>query len=378
MTTQLMIKSERDSNHSLLLSAGLAFAILGVSACVTTTPPAPTTKPATGGAQKVEEAPPAETSAKVEETPPTEAALAEIVGRLSEPSAPLTDADALKINAIKNGGTLEEAAQILAALKIATSPLVRPQSQFEESDLSGSEVDATAPATRDTSPTTAVESVDTLEKLVTQRNLDLAGALAKNSFLQSAGVHRQVLSAASRPGNSEAFTQSLRSATEKQVELWKGLAGDIGPATTETPVVESQPAAPQQDPNAPPPSLNDLRGGDDVIAEAEALANRGEFEQAVGLLSSVDSASPMYPMAQERLKTVSNRAVQNLRRQAAVAFQTAAPLTDPKSRAIYLEQAKALLETALAKFPAADQLPTVRENLAVISRDLARIAADRK
>ena len=375
MTTELMIKSDRDSNHLLLLRASLALAFLGVSACVTTTPPAPTTKPVKGGTQKVEEVPPVETPAKVEETL-TEATLAEIIGRLSEPSAPMTDEDALKINAIKNSGTLEEAAQILAALKIATSPLVRPQNQFEESDLSGSEVEATAPTTRDTTITTAVESVDSLEKIVTQRRLDLAGALARNPFLQSAGVHRQVLSAASRPGNSEAFTQTLRSATEKQVELWKGLAGDMG-STTETPVVESQPAAPQ-DPNAPPPSLNDLRGGDDVIAEAEALANRGEFEQAVGLLSSVDSASPMYPMAQERLKTVSNRAVQNLRRQAAVAFQTAAPLTDPKSRAIYLEQAKALLETALAKFPAADQLPTVRENLAVISRDLARIAADRK
>jgi hypothetical protein len=380
--------------NSMTVRLGLVGSILAVSSCVTTPPPAPvkTTTP-TDMPAKAEEAPP-----KSEEAP-SESILPEMVGRLSEPAAPLTDADAATIAKIANSSErsdLSEAAQVLAALKLATSPLVRPQNKFEEADLSSAAPDGTAtlppntttgqgssdtqpPGTTSKTSDSGTESVDTLEKIVAQRGLDLVGALGRNPFLQSASVHRQVVTAASRPGNSEGFTQALRNATARQVDLWKAIAGDIG-NIPETPVAAPETVSTPEavDPNAPPPSLTDLRSGDDVIAEAEALASRGEFEQAVGLLSSVDGASPMYPMAQERLKTVSNRAVQDLRRQAAIAFQTAAPLTDPKSRAVYLEQAKTLLETALAKYPAADQLPTVRENLAVISRDLARIAADRK
>lgn len=45
------------------------------------------------------------------------------------------------------------------------------------------------------------------------------------------------------------------------------------------------------------------------------------------------------------------------------------------ARAAYLGQAKDHLETALSKYPfaPAEQLSTVRENLAVISRDLERL-----
>ena len=69
-------------------------------------------------------------------------------------------------------------------------------------------------------------------------------------------------------------------------------------------------------------------------------------------------------------------AVQELRKKAALAFQSAMPVNDPRIRADYLKQAKGFLEEAIKSYPDATQLPTVRDNLSVISRDLERIESD--
>jgi hypothetical protein len=65
--------------------------------------------------------------------------------------------------------------------------------------------------------------------------------------------------------------------------------------------------------------------------------------------------------------------VQDLRQKAAQAFQNAMPVADNRAKAVYLKQAKDLLEQALKDYPVADQLDTVRDNLAVITRDLSGI-----
>jgi len=202
-------------------------------------------------------------------------------------------------------------------------------------------------------------------------------------------IHRLTADALARGGNSPAFDNAVRAAIERQINAWRELSDQTGIAvragdpagTTQPDVVTPQaPVTPPPAiaPGAPPPSLADLRAGDDIIAAADAAAGRGEFEAAVTQLSAVTEDAAIFPVARERLRVISNRAVQDLRRRAAIAFQAAAPISDPKSRSIHLEKARELLEEALAKFPAADQLPTVRENLAVISRDLARLAADER
>ena len=69
-------------------------------------------------------------------------------------------------------------------------------------------------------------------------------------------------------------------------------------------------------------------------------------------------------------------AVQDLRQKAARAFQSSLPVVDIKTKAAYLVEAKNYLEEALKEFPAADHLATVRENLAVITRDLQTISEE--
>jgi lipid II:glycine glycyltransferase (peptidoglycan interpeptide bridge formation enzyme) len=86
----------------------------------------------------------------------------------------------------------------------------------------------------------------------------------------------------------------------------------------------------------------------------------------------------MRSTAQEKVKEFSNRGVQDLRRKAADAFQNARPVSDPKARASYLQQAKGYLEEALKDYPDATLLPTVRDNLRMITRDLEQLTGEKR
>ncbi len=90
-------------------------------------------------------------------------------------------------------------------------------------------------------------------------------------------------------------------------------------------------------------------------------------------MARIDNRDPFFDQAREKIKIYSNRAVQDLRQKAAQAFQNAMPVADNRAKAAYLKQAKELLEQALKDYPVADQLDTVRDNLAVITRDLSGI-----
>ena len=84
----------------------------------------------------------------------------------------------------------------------------------------------------------------------------------------------------------------------------------------------------------------------------------------------------MLQIAQEKLIEISNKAVHDLRKRAALAFQKAGPITDRNTRAAYLNEAKIYLEQALTLYPQAENLHTVRSNLVIIARDLEKLRAD--
>lgn len=127
-----------------------------------------------------------------------------------------------------------------------------------------------------------------------------------------------------------------------------------------------------------PMSAADLRSTDTLLMEAQNLADNKRFAEAILKASMVPEQNPLYSEAQAKIIQFSNEAVQELRKKAAQAFQDAMPVSDPKARAAYLERAKQHLERALASYPHApeEQLTTVKENLAVISRDLEQIDSD--
>ena len=120
----------------------------------------------------------------------------------------------------------------------------------------------------------------------------------------------------------------------------------------------------------------DLLYGDSILMQAKKFASKGSFKQAILKARIVKNNDPYYPEAIDKIKFFSNLAVQDLRQKAARAFQSSLPVVDIKTKAAYLVEAKNYLEEALTDFPAADHLTTVKENLAVITKDLETISEE--
>lgn len=260
-------------------------------------------------------------------------------------------------------GSLEEAALALGVIRSVINPPATPRPTFEEQDI-------TFGANQTSSSSLS------LEAQAQARSLDLPRALRDNPFLSSTSVARQVVEALKLYPVSEEFKAQVQSALRQQSEQWAALSPQLGSSPVETaPVSEVQPT-----PMADDVPLNpaDLKSGDSTLAEAQSLADRGEYKAAIKKAKTLPTTSPMHATALNKIQEFSNRGVQELRRKAAEAFQNAAPLSDPRARRSYLLKAKAHLEEALNDYPDASVLATVRDNLRMISRDLEQIAVERR
>jgi len=307
-------------------------------------------------------------------------------------------------------GSVSEAAVAIGLVRTVLHPLTGHVPNFQETDLAGGAVVA---------PNAAADTgrkSPTLEQLCKERNLDLATALTENPLLGNVGIARQVGAALNQGSSSKEFTKRVNDALKRQALMWNEVAGAIPspgagaetapdlaplpplPNTTNTvsasgtatsspaaaaavpganiptllPAAASAPAAPV----APPPggeAAGVLAPGENPLADAQTLADRGDYANAVKKAQAIPAASPQAAQAKEKIKEFSNLAVQDLRKKAASAFQTAMPVNDPKTKADYLRQAKGYLEEALSSYPEAAQLPTVRENLRIITQDLEKL-----
>jgi hypothetical protein len=254
-------------------------------------------------------------------------------------------------------GSVKEAALLIGLVESIIHPIGRQIPTFVETDITDSKA---APPPQGIS----------LETVCKERGLDLVGALRNNHHLQSHGVASQVVLAMGRGENSEDFKTAVLNLLNEKSGRWSNLKDTI--ALMLNPKQEVLPSIEEEEDEAPP-SPADLRDDDTILVEAQALADRGKHRAAIKILGYVDESSALYQGAKDKIKEFSDTAVQTLRRKAALAFQSARPLSDVETRAAYLRQAKQYLEQAIENYPDAAQLPTVRDNLRVISRDLERI-----
>jgi len=278
-------------------------------------------------------------------------------------------------------GSIHEAALVLGIVK-SFNPVNNAGNTFSESDLN-----AARPALNDKEKPSGPATGKGLEGAALARGVDLPGALEVNPFVQSAAVVRLIGLAADKGGNSEAFNKRLRAAIAKQTGEWRTLSDRYGSdtvtATTPTSALNQPVASPSASPepgtsevskilegNA---GVSDLHSSDLVINEAVKLAEQGEFDKAIETVRRVQKDSPLRKLSEEKAVEFANSAVREMRRKAAHAFSAANQANDPGTRSSYLEKAKTILEEALLKYPDADQVGTVRENLTVINRDLERI-----
>lgn len=188
-------------------------------------------------------------------------------------------------------------------------------------------------------------------------------------------IYRQTDQALQRLGNAPRDRELLTKLIQHRANAWSRLL----PSQENLEAIPQQPEQPSEAPigqmQIEPPkvgkySLADLNRGDALLRQAQRFAERGDYKQAIQYATRIAQKDPLFPVAFETIKAFSNQAVQDLRQKAAQAFQSALPVNDRETRVAYLEQARQYLVQALDEFPEADQLGTVRENLAVISQDL--------
>ncbi len=360
----------------------VVLAAFAVSACATTgsktTRKDPSlseeTQPKAGGKQEETTATPApanpavtpvpETAAPnptlgppVQTPPPTEAEQLAFVKKHNSPATAFAEDDRQFVKLLPGSpapGSVAEAALAIGVIKLALNP------------------DTVPPAVQEGDTQKLPPAPPTLEQLCKEAGVNLPDALTENPLLNGFGVAKQVYVALPLGANSPEFKTEITVALKRQASLWQEFSSSLNAPGEEN--IASAPAPAPED--LSPPNPAELAGGDAVLGEAQALADRGNYQAAIKKASSVAEASPMRPMAQEKVKEFSNLAVQDLRKKAASAFQSAMPVTDVKTRAGYLKQAKNYLEEAIKNYPDATQLPTVRDNLRVISRDLEKLEAE--
>lgn len=344
----------------------LALSIAWVTlACVTTPnkktsqPSAKTTPPADKAGTKPPLGPGREHAVLHEHTRAT-AELALFLQRQLSSGAAFTDADQQFIAGLKKNpprGSLEEAALALGIIKKAANPPPGVRStSFAESDL------GKAPA-----PTQA--QAGSLEALAFAHELDLASALNYNPWLASDHVARLAGRSLNNGQCSEAFRSAILKSLGQRTDTWAKLMAEIhsGGAAMGPPAGAATPEVALAGPA-------DLKVGESGLADAQSLADRGEYKAAIRKAKALaGDQSPIRSAAIAKVSEFSNRAVQELRRQAAQAYQNSRPVADARARRAYLTQAKELLEQAVSDYPEATLLGTVRDNLNMIVKDLQQL-----
>jgi hypothetical protein len=213
-----------------------------------------------------------------------------------------------------------------------------------------------------------------LESMCLERRLDLPAALSDNVLLQRSDLAGQVIKALQALPVSDAFKTAVLGALKKQALSWSEVnLAILALEPTPLPGIASPEAAVNSAPASPAAVQSGDKNYDSVLSEAQVLADKGDFRAAVKKASEVPEGHPLKGKSQEKVRDYSNQAVQDLRRKAALAFQSALPVSDSKTKSGYLKQAKAYLEDAIKNYPDATQLPTVQDNLRVISADLEKL-----
>lgn len=203
-----------------------------------------------------------------------------------------------------------------------------------------------------------------VQELASQLNFDILQAVKSNPFLNYPQFLLFVSGTISRPVGDEKFHQTLEKILQAKLKGYRD--------TLDT--IDAQLTAPTAQIAMIQAIDSDLfRSGDNLVLEADALASHGKYQQALAILTTIDRRSPLVQIAQEKRIDISNQAVQDLRKKAALAFQKAGPISDRRTREAYLQEAHNYLKQALTLYPQAENLNVVKDNLTTIARDLRKL-----
>ena len=212
----------------------------------------------------------------------------------------------------------------------------------------------------------AINDSVSLAELAARMHFDILQAFKTNPYLQHSRTLPRIAKALHKI-TDDAFAQHLVTIVTARVEkLRAGLE--------RVEMLLALPADSQHQADTFGELSSDLfRAGDYLIMEADYLANHGEYRQALQRLESLDHSSPLHQIAHEKRTEISNKAVHDLRKKAAIAYQKAGTISDMNTRIAYLNEASIHLRRAINRYPNAETLATVKSNLATISATLQKL-----
>jgi|GEM_PF-1898253 len=282
---------------------------------------------------------------------------ADMVARNSDVSVIMTGDDRVFWNSIESvpSGSIWEAAAVIGAAKIAAG-------KAATATQTGSAV----------RPAANLPVSPSFEKLCNERSVNVAAALKQNQFLLALAPVNVMLQGLAAGGNSEAFAREVVQAVNAQKQSWSVLNVD----SFVTSAVAALPASSGSSVGASGLSPADIRSADEILLDAEILANQKSYQAAIKRVAMIGAESPFYGEAQDKIKSFSKGAVQELRQKAARAYQSSLPISDRVAKVNFLKQAKQYLEEAIANYPNVEDVATVRDNLAMIERELAQVGGN--
>lgn len=243
--------------------------------------------------------------------------------------------------------------------------------------------------------------------------VDLVSELKNNLLLQTPDVYMLILSALEHKSEREGLSRHIYSLLREKLSKWREAdskyaalfasetstlsASSTSASPTSTPVpvavapkvepvVSTQTAVSSDtqvssvegvdDSSVAEPSKDEpvsLMEGQDILDQAQKLMDKNNYKATVTLLRTVTPKHPQSAMAKIKLKEACNRAVRELRNKAAKAFASAMPISDVQIRKNYLNQASQHLTMALTLYGESDQIPAVKENLSVVTKNLEQL-----
>ena len=209
-----------------------------------------------------------------------------------------------------------------------------------------------------------------LADLSTLYNIDLVELIENNPFLQSVEFYHLLLRAKKYASSEEEAGSLIDHTIQNKLDYFKEFVDLISSTLKEDSFTEEGEI--EENVGVIEVKRVNLRAKTkDLLTQAEELLSRDRYTQAIDLLKQVKKGDRSYAVAQQKIVSVSNRAVEDLRRQAALAYQKANHInTDFEARGTYLIEAKSYLKNALELYPNAEHIGKVQQHLKVINDNI--------
>ena len=330
-----------------------------------------------------------------------EAEYAAFFARMSSRENDYTEKDRQILNNMApnpSGGTVHEAALTVGILRDVLTP-VGTNGQFQGVDGALPQINTGKTRTTPTGADSRRQlQARSLEVRGREKGLDIIAALSSNTYLKSLDIYRMTLDALNIGGNSPIFLQNTMAVLREEAQHWQDFARIAGVSpqplapTNSTQMNSAQPQVEDNNvavtsPSTPSPIPADLSGENSLptkisepnseaarlLAKAQELASKDKIDQAINEAKKVPEGSENYTAARQNIKIWSDRATQDLRKQAAQHFRSSSAAPDASGKRIYLSKARSLLEEAINKYPDSSNLETIKENLDIINQELGRL-----